>query len=136
MTLPGPIPAKDFRSFTVYDSQTRPLLPTDQKLAGFDSTLAGMQMNKDDGVTVWFGPSAPLGSKDARRQCDRLRRSWRGFFWASPAEYGERQHLVCGSSSRSTRPCLPRSAPRSWRAGSAGGRTSESVKQPLTISSR
>jgi hypothetical protein len=61
LTLPGPIPAKDFWSFTVYDSQTRSLSPTDQKLAGVDSTLPGMQMNKDGGVTVWFGPSAPDG---------------------------------------------------------------------------
>jgi Protein of unknown function (DUF1214) len=41
VTLPGPIPAKDFWSFTVYDNQTRSLLPSDQKLAGLDSTDAG-----------------------------------------------------------------------------------------------
>ena len=61
VTLPGPIPAKDFWSFTVYDNQTRSLLPTDQKLAGVDSTLPGIQMNKDGGVTVWFAPRAPAG---------------------------------------------------------------------------
>lgn len=63
LTLPGPIPAKDFWSFTVYDSQTRSLLPTDRKLAGVDGTRPGMQMNKDGGVTVWFGPSVPDGQK-------------------------------------------------------------------------
>lgn len=31
ITLPGPIPAKNFWAFTVYDNQTRSLLPTDQK---------------------------------------------------------------------------------------------------------
>lgn len=61
VTLPGPIPAKDFWSFTVYDSQTRSLLPTDQKLAGVDSTLPGIQMDEGGGVIVWFGPSAPAG---------------------------------------------------------------------------
>ena len=61
VTLPGPIPAKDFWSFTAYDSQTRSLLPTDQKLAGVDSTVQGIQPNQDGGVTVWFGPSAPDG---------------------------------------------------------------------------
>jgi len=61
VTLPGPIPAKDFWSFTAYDSQTRSLLPTDQKLAGVDSTVAGIQPNQDGGVTVWFGPAAPEG---------------------------------------------------------------------------
>lgn len=61
VTLPGPIPAKNFWSFTVYDNQTRSLLATDQKLAGLDSTLPGIQMNPDGGVTVWFGPEAPPG---------------------------------------------------------------------------
>jgi hypothetical protein len=61
VTLPGPIPAKNFWSFTVYDNQTRSLLATDQKLAGIDSTLPDIQMNADGGVTVWFGPKPPLG---------------------------------------------------------------------------
>jgi hypothetical protein len=61
VTLPGPIPAKQFWSFTVYDNQTRSLLPTDQKLAGVDSTRPGIQHNADGGVTVWFGPKAPAG---------------------------------------------------------------------------
>ena len=61
VTLPGPIPAKNFWAFTVYDNETRSLLPTDQKLAGVDSTLPGIQLNPDGGVTVWFGPKAPAG---------------------------------------------------------------------------
>lgn len=61
VTLPGPIPAKNFWSFTVYDNQTRSLLATDQTLAGLDSTLPGIQMNSDGGVTVWFGPKPPPG---------------------------------------------------------------------------
>ena len=63
VTLPGPIPAKNFWSFTVYDNQTRSMLPTDQKLAGLDSTLPGIRMNPDGGVTVWLGPKAPLGQE-------------------------------------------------------------------------
>ena len=61
MTLPGPIPAKNFWSFTVYDNQTRSLLATDQKLAGLHSTLPGIRMSSDGGVTIWFGPEAPAG---------------------------------------------------------------------------
>ena len=61
VTLPGPIPAKNFWSFTVYDNQTRSLLATDQKLAGLDSTLPGIELNADGGVTVWFAPEAPAG---------------------------------------------------------------------------
>jgi len=61
VTLPGPIPANNFWAFTVYDNQTRSLLPTDQKTAGVDSTLPGIQKNPDGGVTVWFGPTPPAG---------------------------------------------------------------------------
>lgn len=61
VTLPGPIPAKDFWSFTVYDNQTRSLLPTEQKLAGVDSTLPGLRKNDDGGATIYFGPTAPAG---------------------------------------------------------------------------
>ena len=59
--LPGPIPVKNFWSFTVYDNQTRSMLPTDQKLAGIDSGVPGLQLNPDAGATVWFGPSPPAG---------------------------------------------------------------------------
>ncbi len=61
LTLPGPIPAKHFWSFTVYDNQTRSLLPTDQKLAGVDGSVPGLKMNKDGGVTIWLGPKPPAG---------------------------------------------------------------------------
>ncbi len=61
--LPGPIPAKAFWSFTVYDNQTRSLLPTDQKLAGVDSTLPKIKKNPDGGATVWFGPKPPPGEE-------------------------------------------------------------------------
>ena len=64
VTLPGPIPAKDFWAFTVYDNETRSLLPTDQKLSGVDSTVPGIKKNPDGGVTVWFGPRAPAGHEN------------------------------------------------------------------------
>ena len=61
VTLPGPIPAKQFWSFTVYDNQTRSLLATDQKLAGLGSDVPGVKMNPDGGATIWFGPKPPKG---------------------------------------------------------------------------
>jgi len=61
VTLPGPVPAKQFWSFTVYDAQTRSMLETDQKEAGIDSNAKGMQPNADGSYTVWFGPKAPPG---------------------------------------------------------------------------
>jgi hypothetical protein len=63
VTLPGPIPVKQFWSFTVYDNQTRSMLETDQKLAGIDSTEPGIKTNADGSTTVWFGPKAPTGQE-------------------------------------------------------------------------
>ena len=63
VTLPGPIPAKDFWAFTVYDNQTRSLLPTDQKSAGLDSNIPGLKKNADGGAAIWFGPKAPAGNE-------------------------------------------------------------------------
>ncbi|MGF6309997.1 hypothetical protein ABIB82_003378 [Bradyrhizobium sp. i1.8.4] len=61
ITLPAPIPAGQFWSFTVYDNQTRSMLETDQKLAGLDSNQPGIEKNADGSVTVWFAPKAPAG---------------------------------------------------------------------------
>lgn len=63
MTLPGPVPVNEFWSFTVYDNQTRSLLPTDQKLAGVDSHVPGLKLNPDGGATIWFGPTPPVGNE-------------------------------------------------------------------------
>jgi hypothetical protein len=61
ITLPGPVPAKQFWSFTVYDNQTRSMLETDQQAAGIDSNKPGIQTNPDGSVTVWFAPKPPVG---------------------------------------------------------------------------
>ena len=63
VTLPGPVPAAQFWSFTVYDGQTRSLLETDQASAGIDSTQTTMQRNADGSTTIWFGPTAPAGQE-------------------------------------------------------------------------
>lgn len=61
VTLSGPVPANNFWAFTVYDNQTRSLLATDQKSAGIDSNLPGIELNADGGVTIWFAPQPPAG---------------------------------------------------------------------------
>ena len=63
VTLPGPVPAKDFWSFVVYDNQTRSILETDQKLGGVDSTDKALTVGADGSADVWFGPEAPEGHK-------------------------------------------------------------------------
>ena len=61
VTLPSPIPAKDFWSFMVYDGQTRSVLETDQKSGGLDSNNPSVKANADGSYTIWFGPTAPKG---------------------------------------------------------------------------
>jgi hypothetical protein len=63
VTLPAPVPAARFWSFTIYDNQTRSLLETDQKLAGLDSTFPDLKTDADGSVTVWFSPTAPAGQE-------------------------------------------------------------------------
>lgn len=63
ITLPGPVPAKDFWSFTVYSTQHLSMLETDQKLAGLDSTLPDVTANEDGSYSIWFGPDAPSGQE-------------------------------------------------------------------------
>jgi hypothetical protein len=63
VTLPAPIPAARFWSFTVYDNQTRSMLETDQATAGLDSTFKDLKKNTDGSVTVYFSPNAPRGQE-------------------------------------------------------------------------
>src|SRR5580698_4563762 len=59
--LPPNIPAKDFWSFVVYDNQTRSMLQTDEQFPSIGSQKAGIVVNPDASVDVWFGPAAPKG---------------------------------------------------------------------------
>ena len=61
VTLPAPIPAKDFWSFMAYDNQTRSILETDQITGGLDSKAEGLKLHDDGSATVYFGPKAPEG---------------------------------------------------------------------------
>ena len=61
VTLPSPIPAKDFWSFMVYDNHTRSILETDQLSGGLDSNAEGFVFDEDGTATVYFAPKAPKG---------------------------------------------------------------------------
>lgn len=63
VTLPSPIPAKDFWSFMVYSNQTRSILETDQITGGVDSNAKGLKLNEDGSATVYFGPKPPEGKE-------------------------------------------------------------------------
>jgi len=63
ITLPPKPPMKRFWSFVVYDNQTRSLLATDQREAGFDSR-GDVVTNKDGSVTVTFSAKKPEGKSN------------------------------------------------------------------------
>jgi hypothetical protein len=63
VTIPAPVPAALFWSFSIYENQHRSFLETDQKLAGIDSTFPAMKKNADGSATVWFRPNAPAGQE-------------------------------------------------------------------------
>ena len=63
VTLPGPVPAKEFWSFVIYDGQHRSLLETDQISAGIDSNNPNVKPNADGSFAVWFGPKPPKGKE-------------------------------------------------------------------------
>lgn len=46
VTIPAPVPAALFWSFSIYDNQHRSFLETDQKLAGIDCTFPAMKKKR------------------------------------------------------------------------------------------
>jgi len=61
--LPPGIPARNFWSVIVYDSQTRLILQTDQKWPSVYSNCKKLVINQDGSVDICFGPLPP-GGKD------------------------------------------------------------------------
>ena len=61
LRLPPHIPAKDFWSVIVYDTQTRSMLQTNQEAPSVSSQDKNVKVNADGSVDVWFGPKAPAG---------------------------------------------------------------------------
>ena len=59
--LPPNPPAKDFWAITIYDTQTRSQLQTDQQYPTVGSQDEGMKQNPDGSYDVYFGPQAPAG---------------------------------------------------------------------------
>lgn len=62
--LPANVPAKNFWSFTVYDTQTRSMLQTDQRFPGLDNNKKGLVQNKDGSFDIYFGKRAPAGKEN------------------------------------------------------------------------
>ncbi len=59
--VPANVPVKDNWSVTIYDTQTRSMLQTDQKFAGINSLGKGLKQNADGSYDVIFAPKLPEG---------------------------------------------------------------------------
>ena len=61
--LPPNIPVADFWALTMYDTQTRTQLQTEQQFPTLDSYAKGMKTNADGSIDVYFSPKAPKGQE-------------------------------------------------------------------------
>lgn len=61
INIPKDVPVKDFWALTLYDTQTRSMLQTDQPFPTVGSQDEGFKQNKDGSYDVYFGPTAPKG---------------------------------------------------------------------------
>jgi hypothetical protein len=61
--LPPHVPARDFWSIVLYDTQTRSMLQTDQQFPSISSHKTGVVVNPDTSVDVYFGPRPPTGKE-------------------------------------------------------------------------
>ena len=59
--VPANVPVKDNWSVTIYDTQTRSMLQTDQQFAGINSLGDGLKKNADNSYDVIFAPKLPDG---------------------------------------------------------------------------
>jgi hypothetical protein len=59
--LPPDVPVKDFWAITMYDTQTRSQLQTDQQFPTVGSQDEGIETSADGSYDIYFAPQAPAG---------------------------------------------------------------------------
>jgi hypothetical protein len=66
LTLPADVPAKDFWSMVVYDSEHRSMMKTDEEFPSVNSNNPDKmpEMNDDGTYDIYFGPTAPEGKEN------------------------------------------------------------------------
>ena len=61
LNIPADPPVGNFWAVTVYDTQTRSMLQSNQKYPSVGGNTEGLKKNKDGSFTIYFGPKAPKG---------------------------------------------------------------------------
>jgi len=64
MHLPANIPINNFWAVTIYDTQTRSMLQTNQQFPTKGSQTEGFVKNADGSYDLYFGPKAPQGKEN------------------------------------------------------------------------
>jgi hypothetical protein len=64
LTVPQPVPGKLFWSVTVYDSETRSMVKTDQNKAALRSMYELKNVSTTQPTELYFGPAAPAGKEN------------------------------------------------------------------------
>ncbi|MFK7845630.1 MAG: DUF1254 domain-containing protein [Rhodothermales bacterium] len=64
LELPANPPVANFWAVTVYDTQTRSMLQTNQKYPSVDTNTKGIKNNPNGSLTIYFGPTAPKGQEN------------------------------------------------------------------------
>jgi len=62
--LPPNVPVNNFWAVTIYDTQTRSMLQTDQQFPTRGSQSEGFTQNADGSYDLYFGPEAPEGQEN------------------------------------------------------------------------
>lgn len=63
LNLPADIPVVDFWAVTMYDTQTRSQLQTDQQFPTLDTYHEGLATNDDGSIDIYFSPTPPEGNE-------------------------------------------------------------------------
>jgi hypothetical protein len=63
LNIPADVPAADFWSLVVYDTQTRSELQTSNPFPNLNNKRNELTENPDGSVDVYFGPRAPKGKE-------------------------------------------------------------------------
>jgi hypothetical protein len=62
--LPPNVPVNNFWAVTIYDTQTRSMLQTDQRFPTVGSQTKGIDKNADSSFDIYFSPKAPAGKEN------------------------------------------------------------------------